>query len=117
MPTALYEECHEKGPAITWYCPNGHPRVFRESEADKLRREVNRLKQQAAQKDDEIATEQKARRAAETATARLKKRTAAGVCPCCNRSFVALARHIKTKHPTFDPAVSAKIVSIAGAKK
>lgn len=30
---------------------------------------------------------------------RLRRRTAAGVCPCCNRSFVQLARHMKTKHP------------------
>jgi hypothetical protein len=31
----------------------------------------------------------------------LKKRVANGVCPCCHRSFVALRRHIETKHPEF----------------
>ena len=38
-----------------WYCPNGHIWSFvGESEADKLRRERDRLKQQIAYKDDEI---------------------------------------------------------------
>lgn len=30
---------------------------------------------------------------------KLKKRAAAGVCPCCNRTFHNLARHMETKHP------------------
>lgn len=32
---------------------------------------------------------------------KLKKRAANGVCPCCNRTFVDLARHMAGKHPTF----------------
>lgn len=32
---------------------------------------------------------------------RMKKRTTAGVCPCCNRHFTALERHMATKHPGF----------------
>lgn len=43
---------------------------------------------------------------AETTKARMqvvrhKKRAAPGLCPCCNRSFVGLSRHMKTKHPQY----------------
>lgn len=31
----------------------------------------------------------------------LKERAAAGVCPCCNRTFRQLARHMKSQHPGF----------------
>lgn len=32
---------------------------------------------------------------------RLKNRAAAGVCPCCNRTFHQLVRHMAAKHPDF----------------
>jgi uncharacterized Zn finger protein (UPF0148 family) len=32
---------------------------------------------------------------------RMKGRVAAGVCPCCNRTFKQLASHMKHKHPQF----------------
>jgi len=32
---------------------------------------------------------------------KIKKRVHNGVCPCCNRSFVNLNRHMKTKHPDY----------------
>lgn len=30
---------------------------------------------------------------------KLKKRASAGLCPCCNRHFTNLQRHIASKHP------------------
>lgn len=91
------------------YCPNGHSWVYRsaaqESENTKLRLERDRLKQQIAQKDDEIRAakqaEIEARAAARTAkahAAKIRKRIDKGVCPCCNRQFRDLARHMETKH-------------------
>lgn len=41
-------------------------------------------------------------------------RAQGGACPCCNRTFADMARHMKTKHPDFDPN---KVVDIATAKK
>lgn len=32
---------------------------------------------------------------------RTKERVAAGVCPCCNRTFKQLARHMATRHPNY----------------
>jgi hypothetical protein len=34
---------------------------------------------------------------------RIETRVAAGVCPCCHRTFKQLARHMATKHPDFTP--------------
>jgi hypothetical protein len=40
-----------------------------------------------------------AQKKSEAELRRIQKRTAAGVCPCCNRTFQQLARHMKTRHP------------------
>lgn len=105
-----------------FFCLWGHSNFFPEgeSEATKLRRERDRLKQDAARLQDEIrlaraaqdeavkqATEARKDRAeaerragaAHAETARLKTRAAAGVCPCCNRSFENLRRHMADQHP------------------
>ena len=41
------------------------------------------------------------RHAAKGQISKLKKRASAGVCPCCNRSFQNLRRHMGNKHPEF----------------
>lgn len=92
-PCVFMQEAR-KDPAITFYCPNGHSRHFSESEADKLRRERDQLKQSLAFKDDLIANRDKRIK-------RMEKRAAAGSCPCCQRMFSNMSRHMKTKHPEF----------------
>lgn len=77
-----------------WYCPNGHSRVYKESDADKFRRERDSALQQLAQREEEIA--ERGRK-----IKRLEKRAAAGSCPCCQRTFSNMSRHMKTKHPEF----------------
>lgn len=92
----------------TFYCPNGHARVFRESTEEKLRRELEQQKQRNAMLVDEAHEAHQERAAVERSNAalrgvitRTKKRVGAGVCPCCNRSFSALAAHMAAKHPTY----------------
>ena len=97
-----------------FFCPNGHTQTFGEGEADKLRRERDRLKQQIAQRDDAVkAAEQRVQQAEKTAS-RLQKRAKAGVCPCCNRTVSQLARHMQSKHPDFDPTNVVSIQSKTG---
>jgi hypothetical protein len=92
------------------YCPNGHHIGWadKESREARLGRERDLLKQQAARYQDEIALQIKLREQTQDkltslveASRRLKKRMAAGVCPCCKRTFTALQRHMTTKHPGF----------------
>lgn len=89
-------------------CPNGHAWQYTTSEADKLRAERDRLKQNEAYLNDRVrelvdARDRETRRvtAAKGQITKLKKRASNGVCPCCNRTFADLARHMAGKHPGF----------------
>ena len=107
---ALYESAKAGASVITFYCGYGHPQVFAkgETDLDKMRRERDRAFQRLAEKDDEIRRqrdmrEQTERRlsASKGQVTKIKNRVGHGVCPCCNRTFGDLARHMNTKHPTF----------------
>jgi hypothetical protein len=97
----------------TFYCPNGHPRVFRETEAQRLRKENERLTRVAENERQgriaarELLTHETRSHAATRGHVTRKKkqlaRVSAGVCPCCNRTFQNLARHMAGKHPDFTP--------------
>jgi NMD protein affecting ribosome stability and mRNA decay len=90
-------ESHE-----TFYCPNGHLRYFaQENKVEKMNRLL--AQEQAAHDQTKAALRDKKEQLAEEEkkAARLKKRVGNGVCPCCNRSFTNLQRHMHTKHPDF----------------
>ena len=100
-----------------FYCPNGHQMAYSrdDTEEAKLRRERDRLVQEKARLGEIADQQRKWRVEAEEAKAaaerrvsaargritRLKNRANAGLCPCCNRSFVQLQSHMKTKHHGF----------------
>lgn len=92
----------------SFYCPNGHSMAYTESEEDRLRRERDKLKQNEAWYESRLKEERDSREQAERRVSaargqitKLKKRASNGVCPCCNRTFSDLARHMHSKHPGF----------------
>lgn len=99
VPNWFYSE--RKATGKGWYCPNGHPRIFRETDAQKLRRELEgeRKRREWAEHNRDAA--QRSRSAILGQMAKLRKRIGHGVCPCCKRSFQNLKRHISNKHPEF----------------
>jgi len=101
----------------SFYCTNGHGQSYTESEADKLRRERDRLQQQLAHKDDTIAQQRNEIIARKGQITKLQKRAKAGTCPCCQRTFSNMTRHMKTQHPEFDPGNVGNVVDITAAKK
>lgn len=110
MPTDFYQVAKRGADKVVFYCPYGHSAVFTkgETEANILRRERDRLIQDAAYKDDRIRELQAQRdladrrvSAAKGQITKIKKRAAAGLCPCCNRHFTNLERHLGTKHPGY----------------
>lgn len=117
VPHDLLKAAHNAGHTI--YCPHGHTLCWKDTEADKLRRERDRLKQDQARLEDEAkqawttaaALRERADKA-EKATKRLKKRSSAGTCPCCSRTFANMAEHMKHQHPTFVADGGAKVVPI-----
>jgi hypothetical protein len=85
--------------AGNFYCPNGHCIGWNKSEADKLREQLDaKNRELTAEKSASLALRMKCE-AVEREAKRRAKRIHAGVCPCCNRTFSNLARHMKTKHP------------------
>ena len=74
----------------------------------KLRREIAQQKKRTEWAQNDAKKERRRadhndrrRRGEKAAKTRIKNRIAAGVCPCCNRTFQNLARHMANKHPTF----------------
>lgn len=92
----------------TFYCPNGHGQHYTETEATRLRAEVERTKKQLETVSRDRDWQRSQRQTAEKSIiahkglvtkARNKlARVHQGVCPDCNRSFQNLAAHMKTKH-------------------
>jgi hypothetical protein len=94
---------HDNGENVTSiYCPLGHTHVpSGRSKAVAEREKREQLERQLANRDEDLRAERAAHAATKVQATKLRKRAEAGACPCCNRSFVQLARHIKTKHPEF----------------
>jgi len=117
VPDGWHESRRNDGKSF--YCPNGHGQHYPkgESEKEKLRRERDLLAQRVAQRDDEIKRQRELKEAAERREAvqkanvtKLKKRAGAGICPCCNRTVLALQRHMASKHPGFQKEQGLNII-------
>ena len=94
-----------------FWCPNGHQQHYLEGKSEEtIQREradsLNRSLQWEISNHDQTRADrdsiERQRRAEKGAKTRLKNRAAAGVCPCCNRTFKQLAAHMKTKHPAWN---------------
>ena len=100
IPSELDRQARENGHGI--YCPLGHVWAIRETELDRERRQRQRLEQENARLAEQAAMAEQERMAAAAELKRHKTRAAAGLCPCCNRTFVNVARHMKTKHRDYN---------------
>lgn len=102
----LQERQHNNGLEVrTIYCPLGHEhRPAGEARVVLLKRERESARNEAAARAAERDQAEASARAHKGAATRARKRSAAAVCPCCHRSFVQLRRHMKAKHPEYDPA-------------
>lgn len=106
MSHVKYDRCMESGEKF--FCPNGHESHFGENKNARLKKQVAQLESDRDYERDRANrhaaradTTEFRRRAQVGVTTRLKNRIAKGVCPCCNRTFADLARHMKTKHPKY----------------
>lgn len=104
VPSNLLRTARENHRSI--YCPLGHTFVFAESEADKLRKQLEKAESLAARRLAQLDGAQATTRTLERRVAaqkgeltKAKKRAANGVCLCCNRQFVDVLKHMRSKHP------------------
>lgn len=91
-----------------WFCPNGHELGYGDDKLDRERQRAERAERAAARERAlRDQAEQEARVQKGRATRfkndrdRIKQRIAEGVCPCCNRTFKNVQRHMRTQHPEF----------------
>lgn len=91
-----------------FYCPNGHSMVFSEPTEKKLQRELeavraerDRARARATATRDQLDAAERSKSALRGVNTRIRNRIAAGVCPCCSRTFQDLARHMSGQHPDY----------------
>lgn len=107
MPTEL-DNSFRKDSSKWFYCPNGHKQHYSESEADKLKRQLEKEKQE---KEHQLRCRERAenmyrkseteRKKVKTRLRNVKSKIAAGVCPCCDKTFPDLHEHMVAVHPEF----------------
>lgn len=103
-------QCAEKGKS--WHCP--YCQVgwgYSEGENAKLKKELEAEKRRVAFANDQARMERERRESAEAReraqkanVTKIKKRIKNGACPCCNRTFIDLQRHMATKHADYAAA-------------
>jgi hypothetical protein len=92
----------------TVYCPLGHKFVYSNTTEEKLAETRQQLQREQARRRataELLSHEERSHAATKGHVTRKKKqleRVASGVCPCCQRSFTDLRRHMRAKHPEFD---------------
>lgn len=94
---------HRRDDHGEFYCPVGHPQAFTGKNATERERDSLRLQIQSANQATERAQTardmaERRRAAAKGQLTKTRNRIAAGVCPCCNRTFQNLADHMRTQH-------------------
>lgn len=85
-----------------WYCPNGHCRIYKESEVARLKRTIQEKERETQTLKADLYRERDSREQADKKNERLWKklrRVENGVCPECKRSFQDVQAHMKTQHP------------------
>lgn len=105
-----------------FYCPNGHRQWYTETEAAKLRKELDaeKAKREQAEREAEWAkaearNDRTQRTKAMNKLKKIEARVNAGVCPLCDRTFKQLASHMKCKHGTTE-VVAAEAASQKAAR-
>jgi len=102
IPQDLYNEAKRIEKSI--YCPLGHTFIYSNTTAKenvRLRRELDDAYTRLTHTRDERDFERRRVIAYKGVIGKTKKRIAAGVCPCCTRTFQNLAKHMSTQHPDY----------------
>lgn len=84
----------------TFYCPNGHTMWFKPGKSDEQKLKEAKVRETALQ--DQLTSAIHDAEATRVALLRDRERFANGVCPCCNRTFQNVLRHMKGEHPDYD---------------
>lgn len=107
IPESLYDYYRRRfddGVPISLHCPLGHEFVpSGKGVAERLRESLRWTENALQASRDETQRQVRRVRAYKGQMTKLRKRIANGVCPCCNRTFTNLARHMASQHPDWNP--------------
>jgi hypothetical protein len=87
----------DSGEAFT--CPSGHSNYYGTTTLEKRLADAEREKQTALNRIANLSSEKVQLEIQLKNEQRKLNRVKKGVCPCCNRTFSDLQRHMATKHP------------------
>lgn len=105
MSEDQYNRCLESGK--TFYCTNGHPRIFARTENQKLKESLERAERRirfaenaTRQAQFEAYYERRSKAAVKGHLTRMRNKIANGVCPVpgCRRHFDNVQAHIRGQH-------------------
>lgn len=102
IPEALNTQAKRHGKSV--FCPLGHSWIYTKTvEQDLAEAKRDAEYYRGRLKDEQAAHGRTERRlnATRGVVTRTKRRIAAGVCPCCKRTFQQLARHMAGQHPEY----------------
>jgi hypothetical protein len=97
---AMTAEFYNKTKATgqTWYCPSGHARVWG---GPSTKAQLTEAKTRETHLRDQLAAAVRDAETARSLLVRDRERFAAGICPCCRRTFDNVRRHMSTQHPDY----------------
>lgn len=91
-----------------FWCPNGCKIRYLETENQKLQAELKRerfwrdqAETNARAARDQADAAERSKRAYKGQLTKARKRIGNGVCPCCNRHFTNVERHMASQHPSY----------------
>lgn len=117
MPTSMKKQRLDDGKLF--YCPSGHNQHYTDSLSKKLeeeRQKVVNLNIRNAELAGKLERAETARASAVEKKKKIEIRVKNGVCPCCNRTFQNLGRHMQTKHRG-DPSYKFRVDKLAAKVK
>ncbi|CPV56456.1 hypothetical protein [Mycobacteroides abscessus] len=89
----------------SWHCPNGHSQYYpQKNETEEAKARAAMLERQLANWEEDLRAAKAAHAVTKGKLTKTRNRVAKGVCPCCNRSFANLQRHMAGQHPGFTDA-------------
>lgn len=103
MPSNL--KANMKADNETLYCPKGcrlglgEPKWKKDME--RLRKSEEYYKRRSIENRERAEATERRLTATKGVVTRIKNRVGKGVCPCCNRTFADLQRHMTSKHPDY----------------
>ncbi|MDB4871993.1 MAG: hypothetical protein JWL97_2997 [Gemmatimonadales bacterium] len=101
-----------------FFCPNGHTSAWAETEAMRLRKQLQQTEsclqnaRNETQRQRELRTQvERSLRGTKAVVTRMKRCTVKGQCVCCSRKFKDLEKHMQTEHPGWNPDKAAEALA------